>query len=240
MRLQNRKRDELRSVELQLGYSRHAEGSCLIKMGDTVVLCTASFEDRVPPFLRNTGQGWLTAEYGMLPRSTGTRMQREVSKGKPDGRTQEIQRLIGRSLRAALDLRALGEKQIIIDCDVIQADGGTRTASITGGYMALCEAIKKLMKSGILRKSPIKSQIVAVSCGIVDGQTLLDLDYNEDSNADVDANFIFDTSCKFIEIQSTAEKKAFDDEQFSEILKIAKIGAQNLLLKQREVLKMNM
>ena len=226
MRSKNRKHDELRDVEMQMGYSKHAEGSCLIKMGDTVVLCTASLEDRVPPFLRNTGQGWLTAEYGMLPRSTGTRMQSTSSAAT--------------TTTSALDLRALGEKQIIIDCDVIQADGGTRTASITGGYMALCEAIKKSMNSGILRRSPMKSQIVAISCGILDGQALLDLDYSEDSNADIDANFVFDTSCNFIEIQSSAEKKSFNNDQLNEILKIAKIGAQNLLIKQREVLKINM
>jgi len=238
MRSYNRKNNELRPIEIEIGYSKQAEGSCLITFGDTKVLCTASLEERTPYFLRNTEQGWVTAEYGMLPRSTGSRMQREAVKGRQEGRTQEIQRLIGRSLRAAVDLKALGERQIIVDCDVIQADGGTRTASITGGYIALHEAIKNLMKAGILRRSPMKTQIVAVSCGIVKGVPLLDLDYNEDSNADVDANFIFDGAGKFIELQATGERISIDDEELSSLLKLAKEGGQKLLLKQREVLKM--
>ncbi|MDJ1305750.1 MAG: ribonuclease PH [Candidatus Midichloria sp.] len=237
MRSYNRYYNELRPVEIIAGYNKHAEGSCLIKFGETTVICTASLDEKVPQFLRNTGQGWVTAEYGMLPRSTGSRIQREATKGKQEGRTQEIQRLIGRSLRAAIDLKILGERQIIIDCDVIQADGGTRTAAITGGYIALCEAIKTMIHSGIIKRSPMKTQIAAVSCGIINGKPLLDLDYNEDSKADIDANFVFDGFNKLIEIQATGEKTSFNEEEFNELLKIAKEGTQKLLLKQRETLK---
>lgn len=237
MRTNNRSNNELRKIVIEAGYSKQAEGSCLIKFGETTVICTASLDEKVPHFLRNTGKGWVTAEYGMLPRSTGIRMQREAVKGKQDGRTQEIQRLIGRSLRAAVDLKSLGERQIIIDCDVINADGGTRTASVTGGYIALCDAIKKMLKSGIIKRSPIRMQIVAVSCGILNGMPLLDLDYKEDSNAEIDANFVFDGFGKLIEVQATGERVSFSVEEFNELLKISREGAQKLLLKQQETLK---
>ena len=237
MRINNRSYNELRTIVIEAGYNKQAEGSCLIKFGETSVICTASLDEKVPSFLKNTGQGWITAEYGMLPRSTGTRMQREAVRGKQEGRTQEIQRLISRSLRAAVNLKTLGERQIIIDCDVINADGGTRTASITGGYVALCEAIKKMLKSGIIKHSPIKTQIVAVSCGILNNVPLLDLDYKEDSNAEIDANFVFDSFGKLIEVQATGEKGSFSIEEFNELLKISKEGAQKLLLKQQETLK---
>ena len=236
IRYNNRKNHELRKVEIQIGYNKHAEGSCRISFGDTIVLCTATIEDRVPYFLKNTGKGWITAEYGMLPRSTNSRIQREASKGRQDGRTQEIQRLIGRSLRVAVDLQILGERQILIDCDVIQADGGTRTASITGGYIALSQAVKKLMKTGSLKISPIKTQVAAISCGIIGGNHLLDLDYEEDSNAEVDANFIMDKFGNFIEIQSTSEKKSFSTEDLLKLSDLAKDGIKELLLKQQEAL----
>ena len=239
MRPNNRQIDEMRQVEMQVAYNKYAEGSCLITIGDTVVLCTASIEDRVPFFLKNTGKGWITTEYSMLPRATGTRTQREISKGKPDGRTQEIQRFIGRALRSAIDLSKLGERQVMIDCDVLQADGGTRTASITGGYVALCEAIKYMMRNKILKNSPIISQIAAVSCGIVGGKVVLDLEYTEDSVADVDTNFVLNGNNQIIEIQGTAEHRAFTEEQLIQMLYVAKIGINSLLKKQREVLKIS-
>lgn len=239
MRPHNRQVEEMRQVEMQVAYNKYAEGSCLITVGDTVVLCTASIEDRVPFFLKNTGKGWITTEYSMLPRATGTRTQREISKGKPDGRTQEIQRLIGRALRSAIDLSKLGERQIIVDCDVLQADGGTRTASITGGYVALCEAIKYMMRTKALKSSPIISQVAAISCGIVGGKSVLDLEYAEDSIADVDANFVLNSTQQIIEIQGTAEHRAFSEEQLTQMLHLAKIGISSLLEKQREVLKIS-
>ncbi|MEO1019961.1 MAG: ribonuclease PH, partial [Pseudomonadota bacterium] len=206
MRHGKRKADQLRSISITTNFTRHAEGSCLIGCGDTRVLCTASVEERVPPFIKNTGRGWVTAEYGMLPRSTHTRSPREATRGKQSGRTQEIQRLIGRSLRAITDLQTLGERQVLIDCDVIQADGGTRTASITGSYIALHLALRRLVNSKVLPELPLREQVAAVSCGIVDSQALLDLDYEEDSRADADANFVLAASGSIIEIQLTSEK----------------------------------
>jgi len=212
---------ELRQISIEKNYNPYAEGSCLVSYGNTKVICTASIEEGIPRFLRDKGQGWITAEYGMLPRSTHTRMKRESSAGKPSGRTQEIQRLIGRSLRAVIDLSRLGERQILIDCDVIQADGGTRTASITGAYVAMRLAIDNLIKNRILRQDPIIDQVMAVSCGIIDGNVLLDLDYKEDSNAQVDANFVMTKGGKLIEIQSTAETHAFSVEQFHKMMDLA-------------------
>jgi ribonuclease PH len=239
-RSNNRACDQLREIKIETdGINMHAEGTCLISFGNTRVLCTASVdESRVPPFLRNTGSGWVTAEYSMLPRATLTRNQREVNRGQPSGRTQEIQRLIARSLRAAVDLNALGERQIIIDCDVLQADGGTRTAAITGGFVALCQAVKGLYKKGNIRSVPLVHQIAAVSCGIVGGQALLDLDYLEDSNAEVDANFVFTDAGKMIEIQSTAEGEPFSQEEFLSMLKLADEGVRQLAELQKAALGM--
>jgi len=224
MRPSNRKEDELRSIEIIPNFSKYAEGSCLIKCGETHVLCTASVLDRVPPFLRNSGLGWVTAEYGMLPRSTHDRMNREAARGKQSGRTQEIQRLIGRSLRAVIDRKILGEIQIQIDCDVLQADGGTRTASITGGYVALALACKYIQKIGKIRKSPLKDNVAAISCGLYKNTPVLDLDYDEDSNADADANFVMTGKGAIIEIQGTAEHDPFSQEQFNEMMALAKNG----------------
>ena len=229
--------DEMREPEFEVNYLPHAEGSCLTKFGNTHVLCTATVDLQVPPFLRGKGTGWITAEYGMLPRSTGVRYQRESLKGKVDGRTQEIQRLIGRSLRAAVDLKALGERQIIVDCDVIRADGGTRTAAITGGFLALHQAIKKLQREGVIRTDPIKTQIAAISCGIVNDQPLLDLEYVEDSQADVDANFIMSTDNQLIEVQATGEKRPFSEEEYNKIFSLAKKGVTELLIMQRNIIK---
>ena len=220
--------DQLRSVTFELNATKHAEGSCLVKFGDTHVLCTASVDERVPSFLRNSGRGWVTAEYGMLPRSTNTRMDREASRGKQSGRTLEIQRLIGRSLRAVIDMDSLGERQIRIDCDVLQADGGTRTASITGGFVALYLALANLQSNGLITTLPVLDQVAAVSCGIYNGQVLLDLDYNEDSDAGVDANFVLTGTNKIIEVQATAEDKAFDKNEFNELLQLAEIGISQL------------
>ena len=228
--------NELRKVECELDYIPSAEGSCLIKFGNTHVICTASFDNQVPHFLRNTGQGWITAEYSMLPRSTDRRMQREASKGKLDGRTQEIQRLIGRSLRAAADLKKLGERQIIVDCDVIRADGGTRTASITGGYIALHMALQKLYDKKIIHKFPINSQVAAISCGIVNGSTLLDLEYVEDSDAEVDANFVMSGDRNLIEIQISGEKRAFSSQEYTSLYNVALEGIDQLLAFQRKIL----
>lgn len=236
-RNQNRGHNALRSLKLTPGASRHAEGSCLIECGHTKVLCTASVDEQVPPFLRNSGKGWVTAEYGMLPRATGSRNPREAAKGKQSGRTQEIQRLIGRSLRAAIDLTKLGERQIVIDCDVLEADGGTRTASVTGGYVALALAIKTLTEDGLLKQNPIKSEIAAISAGICKGTPVLDLDYLEDSSAEVDANFVFNGDFDLIEVQGTAEGAAFKTSQFIELLKLAEEGARHLIAAQREALK---
>ena len=237
MRPSKRKADELRKITLTPNVSRHAEGSCLIEAGGTKVLCTATIEAGVPSFLRNTGKGWVTAEYGMLPRSTNSRMPREAAKGKQSGRTQEIQRLIGRSLRSVVDLKALGERQITIDCDVIEADGGTRTASITGAYVALQLAIKTLLDSKTLLKSPITGQVAAISCGVYDGTPVLDLDYNEDSKATMDANFVLTENGRIIEIQCTAEEEPVSEEDFDALFKLAKAGVKKLCAAQKKAIK---
>jgi ribonuclease PH len=229
-----RRPDELRAVRLEPGFAKYAEGSCLARFGDTHVLCTASIEDRVPPFLRNTGRGWVTAEYGMLPRSTHTRTDREASRGKQSGRTQEIQRLIGRALRAVTDLPQLGERQIRIDCDVLQADGGTRTAAVTGSYVALHTALASLVASGTLASLPLRAEVAAVSCGIVAGLPVLDLDYAEDSTADADANFVLSGAGGIVEIQGTAETAPFAEPQFLELLRLARLGIGQLVALQRE------
>ncbi len=236
MRPSGRAFDQLRPISLQAGFAPRAEGSCLAKFGDTHVLCTASVEERVPPFLRNTGRGWVTAEYGMLPRSTHTRSDREAARGKQSGRTQEIQRLIGRSLRAVTDLTAFGERQITVDCDVLQADGGTRTAAITGAYVALQGAFDWLRKEGEIDRSPLRGQVAAVSCGIVAGAPVLDLDYAEDSRADADANFVLTDTHAIIEIQGTAEKTPFAEAEFLELLRLARHGIAELCAAQRAAL----
>ena len=228
MRPSGRAPNALRPVSLEAGFSKYAEGSCLAKFGDTHVLCTATVEERVPPFLRNTGRGWVTAEYGMLPRSTHTRTDREAARGKQSGRTQEIQRLIGRSLRAVTDLAALGERQIRIDCDVIQADGGTRTAGITGSYVALHRALSGLVSQGQLAAVPLTDSVAAISCGVSGGVAVLDLDYAEDSSAETDANFVLTGSGKIIEIQATAEGAPFDEDNFSAMLRLARSGIVEL------------
>jgi ribonuclease PH len=224
----------MRSVSIETGVLKHAEGSCLIKMGDTHVLCSATIEDRVPPFVKGSGLGWVTAEYGMLPRSTGSRMRREATVGKQGGRTVEIQRLIGRSLRAGVDRVALGERQITVDCDVIQADGGTRCASITGGWVALRLAVAKLMKAGDVISDPMVDPVAAVSCGIYAGQPVLDLDYPEDSEAGVDGNFIMTASKQLIEVQISAEGATYNREQMNTLLDLAEKGVGELVAKQRE------
>jgi ribonuclease PH len=233
MRPSGRAPDQLRSVSLEPGFSRHAEGSCLVRFGDTHVLCTASVDERVPPWMRNTGRGWVTAEYGMLPRSTHTRTDREASRGKQSGRTQEIQRLIGRSLRAVVDLTAMGERQINIDCDVLQADGGTRTASITGSWVALHFAFERLVKEAKLLANPMTGQVAAVSCGLWEGTPVLDLDYPEDSKAQADANFVLTGSGGIVEVQGTAEDKPFSEQQFIALLELAKKGVAELTRLQR-------
>ncbi len=232
----NRTYSDLRPVTITPNATRHAEGSCLIECGYTKVLCTASIEDRAPPFLKGQGLGWVTAEYGMLPRATNTRNQREAAKGRVSGRTHEIQRLIGRSLRAAIDQRLLGERTITIDCDVLEADGGTRTASITGGFVALSLACQTLVQSRIIRTSPIIRPVAAISCGIVQGEALLDLDYVEDSSADVDANFVMTDGAKLIEVQGTAEGNPFSLEQFQKMMQLAMLGTTELVEKQRAAL----
>ena len=237
MRVNGRGYDELRPISLEIGVSKHAEGSCLARFGDTHVLCTASLEDRVPPFLRNTGSGWITAEYGMLPRSTHTRIDREASRGKQTGRTQEIQRLIGRSLRAAVDLKALGERQIRIDCDVLQADGGTRTAAITGAYVALHLALQTLVAKSLLPVHPLRVQIAAISTGLLPMGPVLDLDYEEDSTADVDANFVFASDGGLVEVQACGEKGPFQERAFQDMLRLARIGAERLFEAQRQVIQ---
>ena len=229
MRPSKRAPDEMRAVTIERGFSKHAEGSCLIKFGDTHVLCTASLEDRVPPWLRGGGKGWVTAEYGMLPRSTGSRMRREASSGKQSGRTQEIQRLIGRSLRAVVDMEALGERQISLDCDVIQADGGTRTASITGAYVALRECLEWMQKRDMIGNNVLTDNIAAISCGIYNGTPVLDLDYDEDSEAETDANFVMTGSGGIVEIQGTAEGAPFSDDEFSQLMGLAKKGIGELV-----------
>jgi ribonuclease PH len=234
--MRSRARDQLRPVSLEPGFSRHAEGSCLVKFGHTHVLVTASLDEGVPGFLRGSGKGWVTAEYGMLPRATHTRGRREAAQGKQSGRTQEIQRLIGRSLRAVTDLTALGERQIQIDCDVLQADGGTRTAAITGGYVALAQCIAYMKKIGMVTKPVLKDQVAAISCGIVKGEALLDLDYDEDSTAETDANFVLTGAGGLVEIQGTAEGAPFTDEQFGEMLRLARKGIGELVELQKSVL----
>jgi ribonuclease PH len=229
--------DELRPIRITRRFTRHAEGSVLIECGDTRVLCTASVEETVPSFLRNTGKGWITAEYGMLPRATHTRNKREASTGKQGGRTLEIQRLIGRALRAVVDLKALGERSITIDCDVLQADGGTRTAAITGGYVALADAMNTLVRKGVLRDSPIHGQVAAVSVGIWSGQPVLDLDYAEDSDAETDMNIVMNNGGGFIEVQGTAEGHAFRRNELDELLNLAANGVGQLLARQLEALQ---
>jgi ribonuclease PH len=228
--------DELRQIRITRGFTRHAEGSVLIECGDTRVICTASVEETVPSFLRNTGKGWVTAEYGMLPRATHTRNKREAASGKQGGRTLEIQRLIGRALRAVVDLKALGERTITLDCDVLQADGGTRTASITGGYVALVDAVNTLIRKGVLRDSPIHGQVAAVSVGIWAGQPVLDLDYAEDSEAETDMNVVMNNGGGFIEVQGTAEGHAFRRHELDELLNLAANGCGQLLARQLEAL----
>lgn len=236
MRPSNRAPDEMRQVMLQKGVSKHAEGSCLVKFGDTHVLVTASLEESAPSFLKGTGKGWVTAEYGMLPRSTGSRMRREAAQGKQSGRTQEIQRLVGRSLRAVTDLSALGEKQIVIDCDVLQADGGTRTASITGGFVALAQCVAFMQKVGMVTKPVLKDHVAAVSCGIYKGTPVLDLDYDEDSAAETDANFVLTGSGGLVEIQGTAEGSPFTEAELAELLRLARKGIGELVDLQKKAL----
>ena len=232
LRPSNRKANQMRSVSFEPHFSPYAEGSCLVRFGQTHVICTASVDERVPSFLRGTGQGWVTAEYGMLPRATHSRMDREAAKGKQSGRTQEIQRLIGRSLRAVIDLSGLGERQIKVDCDVIQADGGTRTASITGAWIALSLACEQLLQNGTISSLPLLDQVAAVSCGITEAGPVLDLDYAEDSGAYTDANFVLTASGGIVEIQGTAEQTAFTPEQFSEMLSLAQTGCATLFSQQ--------
>ena len=235
MRPSGRAPDALRDCSFTPGFARHAEGSCLIRMGGTEVLCTASVEGRVPGFLRGKGEGWVTAEYGMLPRATHTRGDREAARGKQGGRTQEIQRLIGRSLRAVVDRAALGEMTVTLDCDVLNADGGTRCASITGAWVALALALRKLEKSRVLARSPLLGQVAAVSCGLVAGQPVLDLDYAEDSTADADANFVLTSGGGIVEVQGTAERTPFSDAQLSGMLALARAGTDTLFGLQRAV-----
>lgn len=233
MRPSGRNLSEMRAVSIETGVTKHAEGSCLIKVGDTHVLCTATIEDRVPPFIKGSGLGWVTAEYGMLPRATNTRMRREASAGKQGGRTVEIQRLIGRSLRAGVDRVALGERQITVDCDVIQADGGTRCASITGGWVALKLAVQKLMKVGDVVSDPLVEPVAAVSCGIYAGQPVLDLDYPEDSEAGVDGNFIMLANKQLIEVQMSAEGATYSRDQMNALLDLAEKGVDELVAAQK-------
>ncbi|MEM6938650.1 MAG: ribonuclease PH [Pseudomonadota bacterium] len=234
MRPSDRQLDEMRAVSVDVGFTKHAEGAALIKVGETHVLCTATVEDRVPPFIKGSGLGWVTAEYGMLPRATNTRMRREASAGKQGGRTVEIQRLIGRSLRAGVDRVALGERQITVDCDVLQADGGTRCASITGGWIALRLAVNKLMKAGDVISDPLLDPVAAVSCGIYAGQPVLDLDYPEDSEAGVDGNFVMTGSGQLIEVQMSAEGATFSRAQMDQLMALAEKGAKELAAVQKD------
>ncbi len=238
MRPSGRAPDQLRDIKITRHYTCHAEGSVLIEFGNTRVLCNATIEEKVPRFLKGEGQGWITAEYGMLPRSTGQRMGREAARGKQGGRTMEIQRLIGRSLRAAVDLKKLGERTITVDCDVIQADGGTRTASITGGCVAMIDGFSHLLEKGLLKKSPLKHFIASVSCGIHNGQVILDLDYPEDSGAETDMNFVMNEAGNFIEIQGTAEGDAFTLDEMTAMTELAQAGIENLIQHQRDTLNM--
>lgn len=237
MRPSGRMPDQMRPITIEPNFTRHAEGSVLIGFGDTKVLVTASVEERVPPFLRGKGEGWVTAEYGMLPRATHTRGSREAAKGKQSGRTQEIQRLIGRSLRAVCDLKALGERQITIDCDVIQADGGTRTAAISGAWVALRMAVNKLMAEGKLASDPIRHKVAAVSCGIHQGAPVLDLDYIEDSNADADANFVLIENGHIAEVQATAEHATYDEEALLRLLRLARMGCTEIFAAQDRAIR---
>ena len=232
----NRSNFQLRSVEIIPNYIKNADGSCLIKFGNTHVICTASYEDKVPRWLKGSGKGWVTSEYGMLPRSTNERMRREASVGKIGGRTSEIQRLIGRSLRASIDLNFLGENLITIDCDVIQADGGTRTASITGGFVALQQCVNILKDKGIINTNPIKNHVAAISCGVVQGDVLVDLDYLEDSSADIDANFVMNDEDQIIELQLTGEQTTCSEDQLNEMIKLSKQSVQLLIQRQKEAL----
>ncbi|HYQ91173.1 MAG TPA: ribonuclease PH [Candidatus Competibacteraceae bacterium] len=236
MRPSTRAADEMRPVRMSRNFVQHAEGSVLVEFGTTRVICTASVEERVPPFLKGKGKGWVTAEYGMLPRSTHTRMQREAARGRQDGRTMEIQRLIGRALRAVIDLEALGERTITIDCDVIQADGSTRTAAISGGFVALADAVRHLAGKGVIRKSPLYGQVASVSVGIYRGIPILDLDYAEDSEAETDMNVVMNDAGAFIELQGTAEGHAFHQEELLAMLALSRVGIEQILKKQRETL----
>jgi ribonuclease PH len=238
MRPSGRAADELRPISLEIDVNKHAEGSCLARFGDTHVLCTASVEDRVPPFLRNSGRGWVTAEYGMLPRATNSRTDREAVRGKQTGRTLEIQRLIGRSLRAVTDDRGFGERSIRIDCDVLQADGGTRTAAITGSYVALHLAFVHMAEIGVISSVPLNDQVAAVSCGLYQGEAVLDLNYEEDSNAQADANFVLTGQSGIVEIQTTAEHEAFGRAEFDQLLNLAERGIRELTALQRRVLEL--
>jgi ribonuclease PH len=237
MRPSGRKTDQMRKVSFERSFSKHAEGSCLVRFGDTHVLCTASLEEKVPAWLRNGGKGWITAEYGMLPRATGERMRREAATGKQSGRTQEIQRLIGRSLRAVVDLPALGERQISIDCDVLQADGGTRTASITGAWIALHDCLKWMEARNMVKlEKVLKDHVAAISCGIFANQPVIDLDYLEDSAAETDANFVMTGSGGLVEIQGTAEGKPFSEEEFASLMLLAKNGIAELVEMQKQAI----
>ena len=236
MRPSKRSADELRPVSMERGVARYAEGSCLVKFGDTHVLCTASLEEKPPPWLRGQGRGWVTAEYAMLPRATSTRTRRESTAGKPSGRTQEIQRLIGRSLRAVVDLQALGERQVTLDCDVIQADGGTRTAAITGAWVALHDCLTWMRGRSIVKESPIRDHVAAVSCGIVKGEAVLDLDYAEDSSAETDANFVVTGSGGLVEVQGTAEGAPFSKDQLMRLLELAEGGVGQLVALQKQAI----
>jgi len=237
MRPSGRNPDQLRDVTFEKGFAKFAEGSCLVKFGNTHVLCTASVDERVPPFLRNKGTGWVTAEYGMLPRATHSRTDREAARGKQNGRTQEIQRLIGRALRSVVDLKAIGERQIIIDCDVLQADGGTRTAAISGAYVALHQALQGLVAKGKIAVIPLTHHVAAVSCGIVGGMPVLDLDYAEDSTAQADGNFVLTDEGSIIEIQTTAEDKPFDEVALFEMMRLARLGVEKITALQRAAIE---
>jgi ribonuclease PH len=236
MRPSGRRPDQLREVSLEPGVSAHAEGSCMVKFGRTHVLCTASLENSVPPFLKGTGKGWVTAEYGMLPRATGERMRREAATGKQSGRTLEIQRLIGRGLRAVTDMKGFGERQIVIDCDVIQADGGTRTASITGAFVALHKCFEMMKRDQLIKTIPLKDHVAAISCGIHNGAAVLDLDYEEDSAAGTDANFVMTGAGALVEIQGTAEGEPFSEAEFLQLMALARAGIANLVILQREAI----
>ena len=236
MRSYKRGNTDIRPLNIETNIIKNADGSCIVEIGETKVICTASIDDRTPPWLRGSGKGWLTAEYGMLPRSTNERMLREAKSGKQSGRTQEIQRLIGRSLRASLDLNQMNEKQILIACDVIQADGGTRTASITGGWVALNLCIQKMMRIGLIKRNPLQSQIAAISCGILDNEVIIDLDYDEDSSADVDANLVFTNNFNLIEIQSSAEQKVFSAEELMKMISMAKDVSNQIFKIQKDAI----